>query len=187
MRGSPRTKCAWRTTPIYVWRKQATVEWSRRVISIVACWHSVKLCALAARAFRSQHCLTMSCAISLFAMQRILRDQFSCNWQICHAFVISYFICESSIFLSWNLVLFRNNTVATLEWNYQSRGCRQVKDGVIGLVEKCCCCLWAMVLTFCCVHHLTEVTTFRNFALVCSTVFSVTNRASFHTKAFVID
>jgi len=31
------------------------MEWSRQVISIVACCHSVKLCALAARAFQSWH------------------------------------------------------------------------------------------------------------------------------------
>ena len=39
---------------IYIWREQAIIEWSRRVISIVACCHSAKLCALAARDFRSQ-------------------------------------------------------------------------------------------------------------------------------------
>jgi len=39
---------------IYMWREQAIIEWSRRVISIVACCHSVKLCAHAALAFRSQ-------------------------------------------------------------------------------------------------------------------------------------
>ena len=48
-----------------------------------------------------------------------------------------------------------------------------------------CSCL-SVVLTFCCVHHLTEVTAFRNSPLVCSTVFSVTNRASFDAKTFVI-
>ena len=51
---SPRKGCVWRTTPIYMWCKQSTIEWSQRVISIVACCHSVKLCALVARAFRSQ-------------------------------------------------------------------------------------------------------------------------------------
>ena len=52
---SPWTECAWRTTLIYMWREQAIIEWSWRAISILACCHSVKLCALAARAFRSQH------------------------------------------------------------------------------------------------------------------------------------
>ena len=51
---SPRTGCT-RRTNIYVWLEQAIVEWSRRVISIVACCHGAKLCALAARDFRSQH------------------------------------------------------------------------------------------------------------------------------------
>jgi len=37
-----------------MWREQAIIEWSRRVISIVACCHSVKLCAHAARDFLSQ-------------------------------------------------------------------------------------------------------------------------------------
>jgi len=39
---------------IYLWREQAITEWSRRLISIVACCHSVKLCAHATRSFRSQ-------------------------------------------------------------------------------------------------------------------------------------
>ena len=34
---------------------------------------------------------------------------------------------------------------------------------------------------------MTEVKAFREFALVCSTVFSVTNRASFDARTFVID
>ena len=38
-----------------MWREQAIIEWSRRVISIVACCHGAKLCAYAARDFRSQH------------------------------------------------------------------------------------------------------------------------------------
>jgi len=51
---SPRTGCA-RRTKICVWREQAIIEWSRRVISIVTCCHGAKLCAYAARDFRSQH------------------------------------------------------------------------------------------------------------------------------------
>jgi len=53
LRDSPRTGCA-RRTKIYVWREQAIIEWSRRVISIVACCYGAKLCARAARDFRSQ-------------------------------------------------------------------------------------------------------------------------------------
>ena len=52
--GATRTGCTWRITAICMWCEQATIEWSRRVISIVACCHSVELCALAARDFRSQ-------------------------------------------------------------------------------------------------------------------------------------
>jgi len=39
----------------YMWRKQAIIEWAWHVNSIVACCHSAKLCAHAARDFRSQH------------------------------------------------------------------------------------------------------------------------------------
>ena len=38
-----------------MWREQAIIEWSWHVNSIVACCHSAKLCAYAARDFRSQH------------------------------------------------------------------------------------------------------------------------------------
>jgi len=36
-------------TPIHIWRKQAIIQWSWHVISIVVCCHIVKLCALAAQ------------------------------------------------------------------------------------------------------------------------------------------
>jgi len=39
---------------IYMWRKQAIIEWSRHVNSIVACCHGAKLCAHTAWDFRSQ-------------------------------------------------------------------------------------------------------------------------------------
>ena len=39
----------------YMWRKQAIIEWSWHVNSIVACCHSAKLFAHASRDFRSQH------------------------------------------------------------------------------------------------------------------------------------
>jgi len=39
---------------ICMWREQAIIEWSRQVISVAACCHSAKLCAHAARDFRSQ-------------------------------------------------------------------------------------------------------------------------------------
>ena len=39
---SPRTGCAWRITPISVWHEQPIIEWLQRMISIVACCHSVK-------------------------------------------------------------------------------------------------------------------------------------------------
>jgi len=43
----------------YTRREQAIIEWSRQVNSIVACCHSIKLCAHAARAFRLQHYLPL--------------------------------------------------------------------------------------------------------------------------------
>ena len=49
---SPRTGCAWWTTPM--WREQAETKWSQRGIFTVACCNSGKLCALAARRFQSQ-------------------------------------------------------------------------------------------------------------------------------------
>ena len=47
---SPRTGCGRRTTILHIqtWGEQATIEWSRLVISIVACCHSAKLRAHAA-------------------------------------------------------------------------------------------------------------------------------------------
>jgi len=42
----------------YMWREQAIIEWSWHMNSIVACCRSAKLCAHAARDFRSQHMIT---------------------------------------------------------------------------------------------------------------------------------
>jgi len=42
------------TTPIYMRHKQAEIERARRGFSIVACSHSVKLCAFASQRFQSQ-------------------------------------------------------------------------------------------------------------------------------------
>jgi len=49
---SPRQGCARRITPIYsnMRHEPAIAEWSRQVISTIACCHSVKLCGLAAQA-----------------------------------------------------------------------------------------------------------------------------------------
>jgi len=52
----------------YLWHEQAITEWLRRMISIVACCHSVKLCALAARAFWSQHYTTFLLSNSLLIL-----------------------------------------------------------------------------------------------------------------------
>jgi len=52
---SPRTGCAWRITPLYMQREQAMIREIASMISIVACCRGAKLCAHAARDFRSQH------------------------------------------------------------------------------------------------------------------------------------
>ena len=46
----------------YMWREQAIKEWSWHVNSIVSCCHSAKLCAYAARDFRSQHSISELCS-----------------------------------------------------------------------------------------------------------------------------
>ena len=51
---SQRTGCAWRIKPLYMKREQAIVREIASMISIVACCHGAKLCAHAARDFRSQ-------------------------------------------------------------------------------------------------------------------------------------
>jgi len=57
----------------YMWREQAIIEWSWRVISIVACCHSAKLCAHAARDFRSQHGPQLVCLpITALSIQTML-------------------------------------------------------------------------------------------------------------------
>ena len=61
-----------RITPVYMWDEQALTEWSRRVISIDACCHSEKLCALAARAFRSQQCHTRASYIHWIIHKHII-------------------------------------------------------------------------------------------------------------------
>ena len=58
-----------RTIPIYMWRTQAIAEWSWRVFSTVACCHSAKLCAKAARAFWLQQNGAVTRTWRLFQVQ----------------------------------------------------------------------------------------------------------------------
>ena len=77
---SPRTRCVWRTTPTWMWCEQAEIKCARRVISIVAYCHSVKLLALAAQAFRSQHKKYRLTPLS-FACPIYENDQrWTCTW-----------------------------------------------------------------------------------------------------------
>ena len=48
-----------------MWREQATIEWPWHVNSIVACCHRAKLCALAARDFRSQKGYGFLCGLKM--------------------------------------------------------------------------------------------------------------------------
>ena len=56
----------------YKWREQAITEWSWHVNSIVPCCHSAKLCAYAARDFRSQQHLAFTEAPTAFVMCKFL-------------------------------------------------------------------------------------------------------------------
>jgi len=62
---------------IFTWREQAIKEWSRRVISIVACCHSATLCAHAARDFRSQQYQRMWLPQLCFSVSRFLSQTFA--------------------------------------------------------------------------------------------------------------
>jgi len=55
---STRMGCLWRKTPMC--REQAEIRWARGGIFIVACCHSVKLCALAAQLFQSQQSVALT-------------------------------------------------------------------------------------------------------------------------------
>ena len=75
---SPQTGCAQTATHKYMWREQEKIEWSHRIISIVACCHSVKPCTFAARAFWSQHKKYTSLS---FACPTHENDQrWTCTW-----------------------------------------------------------------------------------------------------------
>jgi len=66
---------------IYMWRQQAIIEWSRRVISIVAYCHSAQLCAHAARDFRSQHYQCWAnCASPTYFVWLIQMNNNISNW-----------------------------------------------------------------------------------------------------------
>ena len=77
--------CAKNNTNIFVARP-SNKEWARRVISIVACCHSVKLCALTARAFRSQQYLIIFVDLCIFLPFQISSPSFyfSCTSPSAH-------------------------------------------------------------------------------------------------------
>ena len=110
MRGSPDHERNARedNTDIYV----ARTRWSRRVNSIVACCHSVKLCALAARDFRSQHHQHEACPINRkpYSAQSLSLFEYRCvlmSWldsRRCHRRVVSRH--QSFIYLFYNNIVF---------------------------------------------------------------------------------
>jgi len=116
--------CAKNNT-VYMWRKQGIIEWSPRVISVVARCHGAKLCAYAARAFRSQQYRTSEFPFPCMHWQRVLfgkawlRDWFSTclnlvtllrccsDLQTLTHFLCSiheyFWMCENSKCLLWQL------------------------------------------------------------------------------------
>jgi len=103
-------QCARRTTPIYKWREQAIIEWSWRVISVVACCHCTKFCALAAQAFRSQH-LIAKCSIK------------SCNLKLSHPEVLTF--CELLYKKCWRwqyVLQVANDLSVNGNWSFGTSG-----------------------------------------------------------------
>jgi len=94
------------------WREQAMIEWSRRVISIIACCHSVKLCPLAVWAFWSQHKKYTS--LSFACLIHANGQRWTCTWVLnlaaiqyidgfeCYHFCLNRFGLELIIFF-WTL------------------------------------------------------------------------------------
>jgi len=75
---SPQMGCAQRATHKHMWSEQAKIEWSCQVISIIACYHSVKLCALAVRAFWSQHKKYTSLSFACLIHEN--GQRWTCTW-----------------------------------------------------------------------------------------------------------
>ena len=95
--------CAKNNTHIlYMWRKQAIIEWSWHVISIVACCHSVKLCALAAQYFWSQHHWT--CVN--FILKFIFKISLKLNQWVCLTFHCRMMVCETCTAVNIALLCF---------------------------------------------------------------------------------
>ena len=74
----PQMGCAQRATHKHMWSEQAKIEWSCQVISIIACYHSVKLCALAVRAFWSQHKKYTSLSFACLIHEN--GQRWTCTW-----------------------------------------------------------------------------------------------------------
>jgi len=75
---SPQMGCAQWATHKYIWREQAIIEWSRRVISIIACCHSVKLCALVVQGFWSQQKKYTSSSFACLIHEN--GQRWTCTW-----------------------------------------------------------------------------------------------------------
>ena len=72
---SPQMGCAHRATHKYMWRQQAVIESSGRVISIIACCHSAKL---GVRTFWSQHNKYTSLSFACLIHEN--GERWTCTW-----------------------------------------------------------------------------------------------------------
>jgi len=113
----------WRTTPIYMWHKQAIIKWWWCAISIVACCHSVKLCAHVAWAFQSQQNgavtrMWRSCCVKPSQKERVIgavhcnKEGYCCN--------LSTGIVLNAQFTT-NRMCANNNTHIYVAWRSNNR------------------------------------------------------------------
>ena len=123
--------CAKNNTHIYMWCEQAIIEWSWHVISIVACCHSVKLWALAARAFRSQQNgavtrMWRSCRVQPSHKEHAIGAVWRCKKEEMLLQPFCWRCTECTIHHKWNaknnthihVVQTSNNRVIPMEWSW---------------------------------------------------------------------
>jgi len=121
---SPQMRCAQMATHKYMWREQAIIEWSRQVISIIACGHSVKLCALAVRGFWSQHkkytALSFACLILYMKMSRdeLYLDLNLATFQYINGFGCYHF-CVNRLGLEVIIFFWTLSQLSVLFWDYR--------------------------------------------------------------------
>ena len=102
---SPQMGCAQRATHKYMWREQAIIEWSRQVISIIACCHSIKLCALVVRAFWSKQKKYISLSFACLIHEN--GQRWTCAW--------IYILWHFNILMDLDVIVF---AWTDLDWNW---------------------------------------------------------------------